>query len=323
MTEPGLDLAGLRAAVAQAGRLVRVVVAEAAGSAPRGPGAAMMVWSDGQAGTIGGGALEWQAIGRARAMLGADEGAARAERLALGPTLGQCCGGAVTIVYEVWDAARLGQLTAGGGAGHLLRPILPTASPEAPAALRRAAARAAAQGGRAPLTMAGGWLLEPLAARPRDLWVWGAGHVGRAVVGLMAPLPGWAITWVDHAAGCFPADPPAEVTCRHDPDPARLVPDAPPGADHLVMTRSHPLDLAICHGLLSQGAACIGLIGSATKAARFHARLRALGHTPARIARLTCPIGTPELGKHPQAIAIGVAASLIRPGAAGWERAAV
>jgi xanthine dehydrogenase accessory factor len=172
------------------------------------------------------------------------------------------------------------------------------------------------------ITLTQGWLIEPLASPTRHLWVWGAGHVGRAVVALIAPLPDWTITWIDHDQGCFAPPYPAGVTCRVAPDPASLGVDAPLGAHHLIMTRSHPLDLAICHGILTHGFATAGLIGSASKAGRFRTRLQALGHTQAQIARICCPIGTPALGKHPQAIAIGVAQELIRPMADGWERAA-
>ena len=66
-----LDLEALTAAVARHGRVARVVVAAVQGSAPREPGAAMLVWRDGQAGTIGGGALEWRALGFAAAALAA------------------------------------------------------------------------------------------------------------------------------------------------------------------------------------------------------------------------------------------------------------
>lgn len=318
MAEAGFDLPALRAAVAQAGRVMRVVVAEAAGSAPRGPGAAMLVWDSGQSGTIGGGALEWHAITQARAMLAAGDSAV--QRLPLGPGLGQCCGGAVTLAYQAWDAARLAEIDA--AATHVLRAVAPQANREAPPTLRRAAARAAAEGRPAPVLFCDGWLLEPVQAPTQRLWVWGAGHVGRAIVGLMAPLPGWAITWIDVAPDAFPQTVPPGVQVLHAENPARLVASAPRHAQHLVMTRSHPLDLAICHEILTQGVSFAGLIGSATKRARFQARLRALGHGQAQIARLRCPIGAPELGKHPQAIAIGVAQDLIRPAPATWEQAA-
>ena len=93
--------------------------------------------------------------------------------------------------------------------------------------------------------------------------------------------------------------------------PGDLVAQAPRDADHLILTYSHALDLDLCHRLLSHGFNTCGLIGSATKWARFRSRLAALGHTPAQIARIQCPIGDPAFGKHPQAIAISVAAAFL------------
>jgi xanthine dehydrogenase accessory factor len=121
-----------------------------------------------------------------------------------------------------------------------------------------------------------------------------------------------AITWVDLGPDRFPARVPEGVTALPAAEPAALVRFAPPSADHLVLTRSHELDLQLCHALLAHGFASLGLIGSSTKMARFRSRLGALGHTAAQIARIACPIGDPSLGKHPQAIAVGVAAALIR-----------
>ncbi len=301
-----LDRAELAAAVAARGRVARVVVAAAEGSAPREAGAAMLVWEGGQSGTIGGGALEWQAAAQARALLaaggsaGGAGSAARVDRLPLGPALGQCCGGAVTLVTEVFDAAAVAAL---GGP-------LYARSPEGramPLAVARMIDRARAQGAVPAVAWVQGWLVEPLAAPARALWVWGAGHVGRAIVAVMAPLPGLALRWLDVAPDRFPADPPAGVALAHGPDPAPLVAAAPREAAHLVATFSHALDLEICHLLLGHGFADAGLIGSASKRARFASRLAALGHAPAAIARIRCPIGEPALGKHPQAIAVGVA----------------
>jgi xanthine dehydrogenase accessory factor len=93
--------------------------------------------------------------------------------------------------------------------------------------------------------------------------------------------------------------------------PERIAAHAPQGAEHLVLTYSHALDLELCHRLLGRGFGGLGLIGSATKWARFRARLAALGHGAAAIDRIDCPIGDPGLGKYPQAIAIGVAANLL------------
>jgi len=114
------------------------------------------------------------------------------------------------------------------------------------------------------------------------------------------------------AADRFPTDIPDTVTMLPAADPARLIPHAPQNAEHLILTYSHTLDLALCHAALTHGFAQCGLIGSKTKWARFRSRLAALEHSTQTITRITCPIGDPSLGKHPQAIAIGVAAQVLR-----------
>ncbi|MDP2739234.1 MAG: xanthine dehydrogenase accessory protein XdhC [Pseudorhodobacter sp.] len=298
------DLGALQAAVAAHGRVARLVVAAVAGSAPREVGAAMLVWPDGSAGTIGGGALEWAAMARARGMLA--KGGARLDREALGPGLGQCCGGSVVVLTEVYGAAEVAVLA---GREVIARQV--QAEAVLPLAVQRLLARARGQGVAPAPGLVQGWMIEPVAQAGRALWVWGAGHVGRAVVAVLAPLPGLAITWVDVAPERFPAAVPNGVTVLPAADPAAMVAYAPTDAGHLVLTYSHALDLELCHRLLGRGFDSLGLIGSATKWARFRARLRDLGHSDAAVARITCPIGNPAFGKHPQAIAIGVAAELL------------
>lgn len=294
-----LDLPALAAAVAAHEAVVRVLVLRAAGSVPRGPGTAMLVSADGQDGTIGGGTLEWEAVLTARRMLAA-AGAPVIRTLPLGPALGQCCGGSVTLLWERFDAATL------PAALPHARPVLPGA--QAPGDL---AARLARWRPGQPPAEAAGWLIEGEPAAATPLWIWGAGHVGRALATVLAPLPDIAITWADIAADRFPDAVPPGVTALPAADLPRLAAHAPRDAQHLIVTHSHEIDLALCHGLLSRGFAGCGLIGSATKWARFRARLQALGHSPAQIARIACPIGDPGLGKHPQAIAVGVAAALL------------
>jgi len=311
-----LDLDALSAAVAREGRVARVVVAEAKGSAPREAGAAMLVWPGGQDGTIGGGALEWEAAARARALLAAGEAAAgapaaaRVDRQALGPDLQQCCGGAVTLVTEVFDADALDRLAP--AAGLVARRV--AGAGEMPLAVRRRLQAARGEGARGPTALVEGWLVEPLAAPARHVWIWGAGHVGRALVAVLAPLPDLSLTWIDTAADRFPEAIPPGVERVVAAEPAALAPFAPPDAEHYVLTYSHALDLSLCHALLGRGFARCGLIGSATKRARFRRRLAELGHAPEAIARIDCPIGDPALGKHPQAIAISVAAALLAAG---------
>jgi xanthine dehydrogenase accessory factor len=157
-----------------------------------------------------------------------------------------------------------------------------------------------------------GWMVEPLRAAAHDLWLHGAGHVGRALAGVLAPLPDWRITWVDTGAERFPAEMPEGVDMLVAAQPARAVGHAPEDAHHLILTYSHALDLALCDAVLRRGFASAGLIGSATKRARFRRRLAGMGHAPMQIARIACPIGDPAMGKHPHAIAIGTAAALLR-----------
>lgn len=280
-----LDGQRLGAALATHGTVARVVIAEARGSVPRGAGTEMLVWADGFDGTIGGGALEWRALAVARDVLVA--GGSRVERMPLGPALGQCCGGAVTLVVERLDAV----------------PVLPWS--------RRVEGTRPAPEGQA--LFRDGWMREDAAMPSREVWIWGAGHVGAALATILAPLPQFALTWVDVAEARFPASPEAPTRLVAD-DPARAMMHAPATAEHIILTHSHDLDLALCHAALTRGFTTCGVIGSATKWARFRSRLAALGHAPDAVDRITCPIGAPALGKHPQAIAVGVAAGLLSPG---------
>jgi len=297
------DTVAVRAAITAHGPIARVVIAAVAGSSPREVGTAMLVWPQGQSGTIGGGALEFQAVARAREMLVTGT-AQRLTRAPLGPSLGQCCGGVVTLLTEVFDAANL------PGDEIFARAVEGTAMP---LAVSRLLAQARSQGRAPEACLVQGWMVEPVAKPTRHLWVWGAGHVGRALVHTLAALPDLAITWVDVAADRFPDGIPEGVTMLPAADPARLLPHAPQDAEHLILTYSHQLDLALCHAALTHGFAQCGLIGSKTKWARFRTRLAALGHSTQSIARITCPIGDPSFGKHPHAIAIGVAAQILRP----------
>ncbi|MDA9207622.1 xanthine dehydrogenase accessory protein XdhC [Octadecabacter sp.] len=237
---------------------ITITVASTRGSVPREAGTSMRVWADGQSGTIGGGALEFEAARQARDML--QTGVATAKRvIPLGPDLGQCCGGSVTLNFT--DEVAVNAHTA------------------------------------------------------PPLWIWGAGHVGRAIAGVMAPMGDRAVTVIDTSTDRIPTDLPPAISPLVASDPLRVVPHAPQDADHIIVTYSHDLDLALCDTLLRHGFASCGLIGSHTKWARFQRRLVRMGHSDAQILRIACPIGSPALGKHPQAIAVGVAAALICPSA--------
>lgn len=298
------DLAQLRREVAQHGPVCRIVVIDAKGSVPRDAGVEMRVWADGQSGTIGGGALEHEATRNARAFLAMRPSAPAQCTQPLGPMLGQCCGGAVTLLWEVFDTATLADLDTTRAA--YMRPVAEGAADAPPPAMVNAV-----NSGLRGLIRADGWLAEPLAPAPTPVWIYGAGHVGRAVAAALSPLPNIAVTLIDTHSDRFPDPLPDNVTPAISARPADIAHHAPPTAHHLIMTYSHSFDLELCHALLGHHFTSIGLIGSATKWARFQSRLRALGHTQEQISRITCPIGEPALGKHPQEIAIGVARALL------------
>jgi xanthine dehydrogenase accessory factor len=243
---------------------VVVEVTEALGSAPREAGTRMLVSAGRCEGTIGGGHLELKAIERARRLLAAGERGPQSAHYPLGPALGQCCGGAVTLGFSALDAKALAA-----------------------------------------------W---PLAAPRFHLQLYGAGHVGRAIVRALAPL-NVRIDWIDERDEEFPPDDelPAHTRKIAVDAPEDEVRDAPRAAFHLVLTHRHDLDLRIAEAILRRGDfAFFGLIGSQTKRARFIHRFEAMGLAPESIARMHCPIGLPGLeGKEPDVIAAAVTAQLL------------
>lgn len=148
------------------------------------------------------------------------------------------------------------------------------------------------------------------------LALFGGGHVGRALVRALAPLP-FAVHWIDSRDGVFPPDVPAKVRTEHSDPVHRAVADLPAGSRVLVMSFSHAEDLDIVAACLERqrreaDLPFVGLIGSRTKWAAFRRRLEARGYTPAELDRVTCPIGLPGItGKQPEVIAASVVAQLL------------
>ncbi|MCF6314914.1 MAG: xanthine dehydrogenase accessory protein XdhC [Marinosulfonomonas sp.] len=286
------------------GNVVRVLVTGTKGSAPRDAGAAMLVWRDGQSGTIGGGALEYQATKRAREMLDTGLLAAHITQ-PLGPALGQCCGGSVTLVYERFNVDNLPL----PNTRIFVRPVDATANSAIPALLQRRID--AAQNAAIAPTLTAGWLAESIGRTATPVWIFGAGHVGRALAQTLAPLADFNITLIDTEAARMPMQMSDNITTLTAQNMAGLIKHASDNTHHFIMTMDHAIDLEICHQLLNHRFAYAGLIGSKTKWARFGTRLESLGHTQLDIARITCPIGDPALGKEPQAIAVGIAHALL------------
>jgi len=330
-------LPGLAGLAEPAPPFVRVVVAAVEGSAPREAGAAMLVDNSHTHGTIGGGQLEFEAIAHARAMLSQmkpDDLPWRRDMRTwpLGPSLGQCCGGVVRVFFErvaAREACELRALLAGRTGGELLvhpvgsghPPQLYDARQQAralplPAALAVADMLSGARPRNLTLACARGGpvvaVIEPLMAPPVPLFVYGAGHVGRALVKIADDLD-FEIHWIDTHKDRFPNEIAPGVRPIVATTPERIAAAAPTGAFHLVLTYSHALDLAICQALLSRPIfGFLGLIGSRTKSARFRSRLREAGVDEATLKRLTCPVGAASFAsKAPAAIAISMAAQLI------------
>ncbi len=309
---------------------VLVTVAAVKGSVPREPGAKMLVCAGNFDGTIGGGHLEHRALDIARLMLQLGE-ARRFERFALGPSLGQCCGGVAWLAFERMEVEQVEILRARRHQDTWRLVALDGASEWAvlDEAGRHLAGATATPSFARPLETRvvegeGGrrWLLDAILA-PRDhLMLFGAGHVGAAIVRALAPLP-CRVTWVDERDDLFPSDVPANVTVEVTDTPEALVKSAAPGTSFLVMTHSHALDLRLCHAILSRSRSdsCknwFGLIGSSTKRSQFEARLRERGVDAARIDDMVCPVGLPGIdGKAPAVIAASVAAQLLSV----WEAA--
>jgi xanthine dehydrogenase accessory factor len=293
------------------GAAALVTLAEAQGSTPREVGARMVVAPDGKfTGTIGGGALEWGALAEAQALLARRDGPAIA-RLdkALGPDLGQCCGGRVLLTIErfgVADNEMVSTLAKAEGEG-----VLATiASVGRDGRLERRVAQAA--DGPAYAVHADGSVRERFGDEPTSFYLFGAGHVGRALAVALAPLP-FLVSWIDMRPGAIPEMFPANVTAITAGDPVELLARAPDGAFIAVMTHSHALDLdLVIAALQANRFAYVGLIGSATKRARFTSAMHNMGMADNVIGKLVCPIGLTTIkNKAPAAIAASVAAQVL------------
>jgi len=317
--------------------LVSVVAAK--GSVPRLPGTRMIVSADTVDGTIGGGHLEHKAIAIARDLIAA-RGARALHRFPLGASLGQCCGGVAQLLFEpvqrdtAW-LATLAEVRAAGTDCALVVPVRGDASGTGlvvtaddvrgtlgslqhdgeAAVLARMLLASEGVPGLAMLDGPAGLevFIDVLPVPGFSVVVFGAGHVGRALVRVLADID-CRLRWVDSRDDAFPETIPDNVDPMTTDTPEAEVAAAPPGAYFLVMTHSHPLDEALAESILRRGDfAYFGLIGSQSKRRQFEKRLEARGVPRDRLARMTCPIGISGVtGKEPEVIAIAVAAEMLQ-----------
>jgi len=310
-------------------RVVVVTVAGIRGSAPREVGAKMLVTDGETIGTIGGGQLEYQCTRIAVDMLGGDE-APELRKFPLGSSMGQCCGGVVDILFEpianglpswLQDLRALhGQrepaVIATHLAGERIKCVV-TADNSFGSAAEIAGdtvlekARYGLEAGRIA-HRSDDWLLELIVGSDFNIAIFGAGHVGTAVVQSLSALD-CNIRWIDSRRNIFRQMPP-NVRAIESPDPSLEVAAMPADSCFLIMTHSHALDFDICdHVLKRDDAAYCGLIGSRSKRRRFEKRFREQGMPPDVIAKLVCPIGVDGIsGKKPAEIAVSASAEVLQ-----------
>jgi xanthine dehydrogenase accessory factor len=155
-------------------------------------------------------------------------------------------------------------------------------------------------------------LFEPMGQVQAQIAVFGAGHVGRALVPLLASLP-CRVRWIDSRDAEFPGQIPPGVRKIVSEEPVDEIDDLPAGSYCIVMTHNHQLDLELTAAMLKRNDfTYFGLIGSRTKRVKFEHRLRERGFDSDVLQRMRCPMGLGEVkGKLPVEIAISIAGEII------------
>ncbi len=247
----------------QAEPFVLVTVVGTTGSTPREGGSKMVVTSTGSFDTMGGGRLEFLCIQKARELLAKGAATQRIAHFPLAASAEQCCGGSVTVLFEVFPRTAM------------------------------------------------------------EVVVFGAGHVGSALIRILGELD-MRVSWVDSRGELFPEVLPSAVGKQVRQDPVDYVDSIPAGASVVIVTHDHALDYRLTRAILERSDDLWpGLIGSETKARRFRKRLQHDGFPQEVIDRLVCPIGLPGVGgKLPMEVAVSIAAQLlsIRPASPGGNR---
>lgn len=265
--------------------LVKVTITQVKGSAPRNEGTSMWVSNNRFWGTIGGGHLEWQILETAREWLlktislankalSSDQGqytTSQTQVFILGANLGQCCGGKVKVQMDL--------LTAEHALDYKMQ----------------------------------------LEQSYEKVCIFGAGHVGLALVRQLLLLP-YKVECKDSRelqywqTDLFLQKKTKQLSYEQVSPIAEAVPDLTPGTKVLILTHSHVEDFEIIKACLARQTKYadlpwIGLIGSATKWARFSTRLLALGFSQELIDQVQSPIGMKIVkGKEPAVIALSVVA---------------
>ena len=311
----------LIAALENGERAVLCTILASSGSSPRGAGARMAVFADGSTvGTVGGGKVELLAAQEALEVL---QGAkTRVRAFCLAPeqvaSIGMICGGNVTIYYQLLTAQGLPKLhkmldalntdanswlylKITDGAVEEFEILGEEEAKEKPELFTN---RAVLQKGE-PLIYA-----EPL-VRAGRVYVFGGGHVGQALVPVLASV-GFRVTLYDNRPELadkahFPQA--EEIVCG----PYDAITVTPTENDYVViMTPGHQGDFALLSQVLRRKTRYVGCIGSRHKIARTQQLLREAGIMEEAIASVHSPIGLPILAETPAEIAVSIAAEMIQ-----------
>lgn len=322
---------------------VLVTVAAVRGSAPREPGARMIVTREHSYGTIGGGQLELRCIRIACQQLTSPVNtASQQQRFTLGADCGQCCGGVVDVWFEGVGAndrrwidpaiAALGNNQAvqrvslrrsetsvsravvAGGTLLSCSGDFAASQDYRSAALEltrktvatRVDVMAVSDSTRIPV------LVDRTAASVWSIAIFGAGHVGTACAEALQSWPATCRLFDTRAEQVVAARERA-LNVELANDPLAAMDELADGSDIAIMTHDHGLDLRLTEHALAAGRfGYVGLIGSRSKRRRFEKRLSSAGLTAEQIANLTCPIGISSIsGKQPFEIAAALSVQLI------------
>lgn len=284
--------------------LVSVLASE--GSAPRGAGTRMLITASDLHGTIGGGQLEYRAVEQARSLLAHPAGSWRVQDYPLGPLLGQCCGGRVRLLLEHVDPDTLGWV-ADAAEDRVLVSTLTASLVQRHVSNDAVLTALSARGDR---PREGATFAEVVGQYRRPLYLFGAGHVGQAIARHVENLP-FRLAWFD-TRPIFETISGVAIVAEASID--QCVAEAPDDAAILILTHDHALDYRLTRAALERApVAFVGLIGSATKKARFVGRLEREGLTGEARTRLTSPIGIAGVqGKEPDVIAVATLAQLLQ-----------
>ncbi|MDO4564782.1 MAG: XdhC family protein [Clostridia bacterium] len=276
------------------------------GSVPRGQGARMAVFANGETvGTVGGGAVEYRAFLLAEQLI--KGGSSKVQSFSLNKSeiadIGMVCGGDVLIAVQVFDNTETPDA------------ILAALEKDTPSFLvteiEGDSVKSFYVTETPPEPIKGRLYVDKLVSSGR-VFVYGGGHVSRALVPVLAEVD-FRITVVEDREEFADLKLFSRADAAVKADFSALTPDILPGRNDyaVIMTRGHQSDFDVLRQVLATPATYIGCIGSRHKIKHTKERLFALGFTEADFMRVHSPIGLPIKGETPQEIAISVAAEMI------------